>query len=185
MYPNIQTRQIFSSVLSDIIQNEFAVKDSFTFVDKILTQNSDLHMASLDVDALFTNIPLDETIDICIKKLFETLGTLVKGISKNHLRDLLNLTTKELALTLKKKFYIHVDGVAMGSLLGPIGLCVISPSLEIFNRTYMRLWLYTAFIQIEFGSSMQSYASYRHRRKGCVLFTSLWIQYKKKKHKRK
>ena len=135
MYPNIQTRQIFSSVLSDITQNEFAVKDSFTFVDKILTQNSDLHMASLDVDALFTNIPLDETIDICIKKLFETLGTLVKGISKNHLRDLLNLTTKELALTFKNKFYIHVDGVAMGSPLGPIGLCVMSPSLEIFNRT--------------------------------------------------
>ena len=71
----------------------------------------------------------------------------------------------------------------MGSPLGPVGLCLMSPSLEIFNRTYMRLWLYTAFIQIEFGSSMRSYASYRHRRKGCVLFTYLWIQYKKKKHK--
>ena len=35
-------------------------------------------MASFDVDALFTNIPLDETIDICIKKLFKTLDTLVK-----------------------------------------------------------------------------------------------------------
>ena len=47
-------------------------------------------MASLDVDALFTNIPLDETIDICVKKLFKTL---VKGISKNDFRDLLNLAT--------------------------------------------------------------------------------------------
>ena len=52
---------------SDITQNEFTVKDPFTFVDEILTQDSDLCMASLDVDALFTNIPLDETIDICIK----------------------------------------------------------------------------------------------------------------------
>ena len=50
-------------------------------------------MASLDVDALFTNIPLDETIDIWIKKLFKTLDTLVKGISKNDFRDLLNLAT--------------------------------------------------------------------------------------------
>ena len=25
-------------------------------------------MCSLDVDALFTNIPLDETTDICVKK---------------------------------------------------------------------------------------------------------------------
>ena len=39
-------------------------------------------MASLDVNALFNNIPLDETIDICIKKLFKTRDTLVKGISK-------------------------------------------------------------------------------------------------------
>ena len=82
-------------VLSDITQNEFTVKDSFTFVDEILTQNSDLYMASLDVDALFTNIPLDETIDICIKKLFKTLNTLVKGISKNNFCDSLNLATKE------------------------------------------------------------------------------------------
>ena len=59
-------------VLFDITQNEFTVKDSFTFVDEILTQDNDLCMASLDVDDLFTNIPLDETIDICIKKLFQT-----------------------------------------------------------------------------------------------------------------
>ena len=39
-------------------------------------------MASLDVNALFNNIPLDETIDICIKKLFKTRDTLVKRISK-------------------------------------------------------------------------------------------------------
>ena len=76
-------------------QNEFTVKDSFTFFDEILTQDSDLCMASLDVDALFTNILLDETINICVKKLFQTLETLVKGISKNDFRDLLNLTTRE------------------------------------------------------------------------------------------
>ena len=57
-------------VLSDITQNEFTVKDSFTIVDEILTHNSDLYMASLDIDALFTNIPLDETIDFCSQKIF-------------------------------------------------------------------------------------------------------------------
>ena len=34
-------------VLSDITQNEFTVKDSFTFVHEILTQDNDLCMASL------------------------------------------------------------------------------------------------------------------------------------------
>ena len=46
-------------------------------------------MASLDVDALFPNIPLNDTIDICVKKLFKTPDTLVTGISKNNLCDLL------------------------------------------------------------------------------------------------
>ena len=55
--PKYKLAKFLVLVLSDITQNEFTVKDSFTLVDEIfLTQNSDLHMASLDVDALFTNI---------------------------------------------------------------------------------------------------------------------------------
>ena len=74
-------------------------------------------MVSLDTDALFTNMPLDETIDICIKKLSQTL---VQGISKNDFHDLLNLATKESFFRFNSKFYIQVDGVAMRSPLGPI-----------------------------------------------------------------
>ena len=95
--PTCKLAKFLLPVLSDITQNELTVKDSFTFVDEILTQNSDLYMASLDVDALFTNIPLNKTIDI-----------------------LLNLATKESFFTFNNKFYIQVDGVAMGSPLGPI-----------------------------------------------------------------
>ena len=97
--PTYKLAKLLVPVLSDITQNEFTVTDSFTFVDEILTQNSDLYMASLDVDALFTNIGLDETIDICVKKLFKTPNILV---------------------TFNNKIYIQEDGVAMGSPLGPI-----------------------------------------------------------------
>ena len=47
-------------------------------------------MASSDVDSLFTNIPSDKTIDICVNKLFQNPGNLVNKISKNYFRDLLN-----------------------------------------------------------------------------------------------
>ena len=40
--------------------------------DEILTQNSDLSMASLDIEAIFLNILLDETIYMYIKKLVQT-----------------------------------------------------------------------------------------------------------------
>ena len=81
--PTYKLAKLLVSILSDITQNEFTVKDSFIFVDEIVTQNSELYMASLDFDALFTNIPLDETIGICETKLLKTLDTLVKKISKN------------------------------------------------------------------------------------------------------
>ena len=48
-------------------------------VDEILTQYSDIDMASFYVGSLFKNIPLNESIDICINKLFQVPGTLVLG----------------------------------------------------------------------------------------------------------
>ena len=66
-----------------------------------------------------------------------------------------------------------------------IGLYIMSPTLEGINRPFMRSWIYTMVIQIEFGSSMQSYASHRHRGESCIWFTYLWIPYKKKKYKEK
>ena len=80
--PTYRLAKFLVPVLSYITQNEFTVKDSFPFVDEILTQNSDTYMVILDVDALFTNTPLDETIDICVKKRFKTPDTLVKEVSK-------------------------------------------------------------------------------------------------------
>ena len=48
-----------------------SVKDSFDCAKEILQQNSDCFMASLDLTSLFTNIPLDETINICLNESFE------------------------------------------------------------------------------------------------------------------
>ena len=72
------------------MQNEFKVQDSFTFVDEILSQDSDLYMTTLDFDVLFTKISLDEILDICVKNLFQNLETLIKVISKSDFRGLLN-----------------------------------------------------------------------------------------------
>ena len=51
--PTYKLAKFLVPILSDKTQNDFTVKDSFTFVDDILTQNSDLHIANLDVDASF------------------------------------------------------------------------------------------------------------------------------------
>ena len=75
-------------------------------------------MGSLDVDSLFTNIPLDDTIDICINQLFENTDT-VEGFTKSELKELLCLATKESYFIFNGLLYRQTDGVAMGSPLGP------------------------------------------------------------------
>lgn len=50
--------------------NEYTVKDSFLFWKEILDQDPDLFLASFGIQSLFTNIPLDEKIDIYIDIVF-------------------------------------------------------------------------------------------------------------------
>ena len=59
------------SVLQPISTNCFSVKDSFSFAEwaKQFTHNGEF-MCSFDVSSLFTNVPLDETIEICLDKLY-------------------------------------------------------------------------------------------------------------------
>ena len=45
---------------------------------------------------------------------------MVKDISKNDFCDLLNWTTNESIFTFNNRFYIQIDGVALGSPLGRI-----------------------------------------------------------------
>ena len=68
-------QSFFVPLLRDLTANEYTLKDSFEFAKVICEQNSDLYMASLDVDWLFTNVPLDETIEICTQGLFENEST--------------------------------------------------------------------------------------------------------------
>ena len=54
-------------------------------------------MASLDVDSLFTNVPLDETTEICVSELFKSSQT-VTGLKKQQVLEMLSLTIKESVL---------------------------------------------------------------------------------------
>ena len=98
--------------------NEYTLKDLFEFAKDITNQNSNCFMASLDVDSLFTNVLLDETIKICIDELFKSDMT-VSCLNKKEMFEMLSLTLKESIILFDNKYYSQIDGVAMRSLLGP------------------------------------------------------------------
>ena len=114
----IGTPKFLLPFLTPLTQNEYTVTDSFHFAEEIYKQGPNLYMASLDVDSLFTNIPLDETIDICIDSLYKDDENTPK-ILKDVFHNLLTVATKESFFMFNNKFYKQIDGVAMGSPLGP------------------------------------------------------------------
>ena len=72
-------------------------------------------MASLDIDSLFTNVPLDENIDISVKEFFKTSQT-VSSLNNQQVLEMHSLTTKKKSLT-DQHYYSQSGGVAMGSPL--------------------------------------------------------------------
>ena len=116
--PTYELSKFLVPILKPLTTNEFTVKDSFHFAEEIVDQQHDLCMGSLDVDSLFTNIPLEETIEICTDKLFKESET-VECLSKTEFKELLSLATKDLHFIFGWILYKQIDGVAMGSLLGP------------------------------------------------------------------
>ena len=116
---NYNLKNFFVSILKQFTLNEYTVKDSFSFCKEILDQDPNLFMASFDIQSLFTNIPLDEMINICVDLVFHK-NKKVKGMLKRHFKQLLTLSVKSSCFLFNDVCYKQVDGVAMGSPLGPI-----------------------------------------------------------------
>ena len=95
--------------------------------------NEDDILVSYDVTALFTNVPLDETINILVNKAFaddwfnETYGL---NLQKDQLVKLLQIATSNQLFQFDGQLYEQMDGVAMGSPFGPLMANIFMCHLE-------------------------------------------------------
>ena len=96
---------------------------------------------SYDVSSLFTNVPVDETIESIAERAFENDWFNKEhnlNITKSDLIELLRIATKNQLFQFEGNLYEQVDGVAMGSPLGPLManafMCNIEKQLETENK---------------------------------------------------
>ena len=108
------------NILSEFSTNEFTVKNSYEFT-KTLNQAklpNNFFMCSFDITSLFTNIPLTETVNVCINLIFKDLDSFL-NMTKTLFKSLLEICVKDVPFIFNKELYKQTDGVAMGSPLGP------------------------------------------------------------------
>ena len=99
------------------------VKDSLAFGEAVRTVNLPVngYMCSFDIVSLFTNVPLNEVIEICADALFrnDAIDMVLTTLSEESFKELMRLATSRVEFSFDDVLYRQVDGVAMGSPLGP------------------------------------------------------------------
>ena len=87
-------------------------------------------MISFDVKKLFTNVTLDKTIKIILRQIHQE-RTLDTNIPQKEMEKLLYLFMKHVHFSYGGRIYIQVDGLPMGSPLGPVLANIFMTELEI------------------------------------------------------
>ena len=117
--PSFPLAKFLVPLLNNLSTNQYTLSNSSQFVPQILVQNPDNFMVSFDVCSLFTNVPLSETIDIILNKLFASDDSFYQEFDKGSFKKLLELAVLDTHFVFNGKLYKQVEGMAMGSPLGP------------------------------------------------------------------
>ena len=112
--------KFFVPILNPLTVNQFSVNNSYDFSNKLqnLNINGESFMVSYDVESLFTNIPVHQTIDIITNTMF-TNASNVQGLNRDQFKQLLELAVLNTYFIFNDKFYLQHEGVGMGLPLGP------------------------------------------------------------------
>ena len=106
-------------------------------------------LASLDVESLFSNVPVSETIEIILRNTYEHKDLAPPAIPRSTMRELLETcTTKTPFRNINGDLYIQEEGVSMGNPLGPTFANYYMCNLEnmIFDNLADRPQLYIRYV---------------------------------------
>ena len=131
--PSCNLAKILVPLIEPITKSKFTVKNSFEFSKEIYEQNPEYFMANHDIESLFTNIPLEETIKICCDSLYKN-QELLCNTNKNQFQKLLRDSLSRNYFFFDGIIYQQVDRVATGSPLGP-------NLANTFLAHYEQIWL--------------------------------------------
>ena len=179
---NYNLAKFLVPLIAPVTKNEYTVENSTDFVNQItsLQFSEPVVMASIDVESLFTNVPLKETTEIITNNLME-INTSLYGLTRNILLKLLNIVTSDSVFTFNGDLYAQVDGVAMGSPVGPSYANAFLCHFEKiwldncptqFKPLYYRRYIDDTFLIFKDTSHVNSFVEYMNLQHANIKFTS-------------
>ena len=168
-------------IIDPLTRNEYTIGNASEFIKELcnLQMPRSAILASFDIESLFTNVPLKETTDIVTNTLFEqNLNTF--GLEKKQLEKLLTISTSDSVFTFNNKLYAQVDGVSMGSCLGPsyanAFLCFhekrwLDDCPIAFKPLYYRRYIDDTFLIFRNREHIQQFLTYLNTRHPNIKFT--------------
>ena len=88
---------------------------------------------SFDVKSLFPYVPIDFTINVILKRIYNE-NKIHTNIKRLEMKEVLLLCTKNVHFTFNNDVYQQCDGVAMGS---PLGLVIAGIFMVVLERTLL------------------------------------------------
>ena len=113
--------KVIADYLKPLCQNEYKINDTQSFPSMLKDQeplNPNEEYVSYDVESLFTNIPVDETINYIINEIYQK-KKLPQICSKTIFKRLLYKLMTEVSFQFNYKLFKQTDGCTMG---GPLSV---------------------------------------------------------------
>ena len=126
-----ETSKYLAELLKPLSKSQYTIESTKDFIAKVRGINvpEQYSMMSFDVEGLFTNVPLEFTINVILDKIY-TKKLVKTKLKRKEMEKLLWLCTTGLHFTFNGEVYRQIDGVAMGSPLGPVLANVFMVELE-------------------------------------------------------
>ena len=107
--------------MSPITTSEYTVKNTSDFITHMKGQKipNNFKLISFDVTSLFTNVPLDFTIDVILKRIYDN-NEVNTNMLKQQMRNLLLLCAKNMHFSYNGDIYTQADTVGTSSPLDPV-----------------------------------------------------------------
>ena len=103
-------------MLAPLRESGYTIEGTKDFIEKVKVKEvlNGYQIVSFNVKSLFTNVPLDRTIDTVLRKIYDK-HELETSITRSEMKELLILYTKIVHFMFHNVIKLQQDGVPMGS----------------------------------------------------------------------